>query len=309
MFLVLFSVNLSYGSEPPAVTQADVHSLGEFTLAQTEVFDFTSRRGSVYRIFISEPKGPASVDGYSVLYVLDANANFGTLVEAQRHQSRGRAGLKSTPVVLVGIGYPTEGPYDFKRRTYDLTTPALPENLPRRPGGREWPKSGGADEFLDFIQGELKPHIESRVRIDRSRQAIYGHSFGGLFVLHTLFSRPDAFQNYIAASPSVWWNDYATLKAEKQFSTSVVEFDSRKRLLITLGELELTEDGGPAALLAPTAAKKTFGNTKDFAERLASLEAEQFTFSYREFPGEDHGSVVPFALIESLRFVLNTSAE
>lgn len=309
MFFILVVFSHSDGAEQTATSEARIHSRGAFSLTRTEVFDLTTQRGDVYRIFTAEPLADEPVDGYPVMYVLDANANFGTVVEAYRRQSRGRPGRSPSPMVIIGIGYPTEEPYDFKRRVYDLTPPASDENLPKRPGGRAWPKSGGADEFLSFMQNELKPLVEKRFRIDQSRQSIFGHSLGGLFVLHALFTQPDSFSDYLAASPSVWWNDFAVLNAERQFSSKVSDFSFRKRLLITIGELELTEDLGPAANLPPTTAKEAFGNTKDFSQRLVSMKAENFSASYHEFSGKDHGSVIPFALLESLRFTLNTDSD
>ncbi|HCE8339908.1 TPA: ferric enterobactin esterase PfeE, partial [Pseudomonas aeruginosa] len=40
---------------------------------------------------------------------------------------------------------------------------------------------------------------------------LWGHSYGGLLVLHALFTRPGEFARYAAASPSLWWRDGAIL--------------------------------------------------------------------------------------------------
>ncbi|WP_159884176.1 alpha/beta hydrolase-fold protein [Paenibacillus puerhi] len=74
--------------------------------------------------------------------------------------------------------------------------------LPRRPDGSDWPLHGGAEEFIEFIESELKPLIQSEFFVDRSHQTLIGHSLGGLLVLDVLFSRTSAFQTYIAGSPS-----------------------------------------------------------------------------------------------------------
>jgi predicted alpha/beta superfamily hydrolase len=65
--------------------------------------------------------------------------------------------------------------------------------------------TGGNDAFLSFIIDELKPAIAKATQVDPGRQALFGHSLGGLFVLHALFSRSDAFDTFIAGSPSIWW--------------------------------------------------------------------------------------------------------
>ncbi len=62
---------------------------------------------------------------------------------------------------------------------------------------------GGADDFLAFISADMKPLIESELAIDRGRQARFGHSVGGLFDVHVLFTRPESFESYVATSPSI----------------------------------------------------------------------------------------------------------
>ena len=70
-------------------------------------------------------------------------------------------------------------------RTRDLT----PTKIADRPG-----ETGGADRFLDFFEKELIPAIESRYRTQKFR-VFAGHSLGGLFALHALFTRPELFDD------------------------------------------------------------------------------------------------------------------
>ena len=92
---------------------------------------------------------------------------------------------------------------------------------------------GGADAFLAFIATDVKPLIESELAIDRGRQALFGHSFGGLFVLHVLFTRPESFQSYVAASPSITWGEPAITAAEARFTADPAH--GPIRLLATAG--------------------------------------------------------------------------
>ncbi|WP_258286092.1 alpha/beta hydrolase-fold protein, partial [Escherichia coli] len=62
-------------------------------------------------------------------------------------------------------------------------------------------RTGGADAFLHFVTTTLRSAVAQRCRVDPARQALFGHSFGGLFVLYALAHRPDAFSHWIAASP------------------------------------------------------------------------------------------------------------
>lgn len=246
-----------------------------------------------YRIFIAKPDGPPPAAGFPVLYVLDANAVFGTVVEAVRVQSRRTAATGVVPAIVVGIGYPTDGPFDEGRRILDYTTPADPARLPPRPDGRPWPANGGADAFLRFIEDELKPAIERDFPVDRTRQAIFGHSLGGLFVLHTLFTRPDAFHAYAAVSPSIWWNDGVILDEERRFAAAP---PADIRVLIAVGEREQA----PGSLqLGP---RRMVDDARALAERLSARTGVRVT--HRTLEGENHASVLLPAINHALRVAL-----
>ncbi len=73
------------------------------------------------------------------------------------------------------------------------------------------PRVGGSAAFRAFIADELMPEVERRYRTS-ARRAIVGESLAGLFVLETLFVRPDLFDTYVALSPSLWWNEGALVK-------------------------------------------------------------------------------------------------
>jgi len=159
------------------------------------VRDLVSRSGREYRGFVARPAGPPPPGGFPVLYLLDANATFATVVEAIRLRAPRPEVTGVVPTVVVGIGYPVEGPYDRVRRTLDFTPP-----------GSAQPGTGGADDFLAFLTRELAPEVERSTGADPARRILFGHSLGGFFVLRTLFTAPGAFRGYVAASPSTWWD-------------------------------------------------------------------------------------------------------
>lgn len=184
-----------------------------FLIPGTEQWSFVSCKAKEYRIMVWIPDIPEPAAGFPVVYMLDANAAFGSMVEAVRLLSRGP--YKIEPAIIVGIGYETDEPLDTKRRFYDFTIHADPEELPPRKDTSPWPETGGADEFLEFIERELKPVIERLHPVDRSRQTLFGHSLGGWFVMYVFFKRPQAFTVYAAGSPSIWWkNNYILSLAE-----------------------------------------------------------------------------------------------
>ena len=143
-------------------------------------YDVQSRiNGQTYRLFVALPPNAKPDIAYPPLYVFDANVFFGTAADAVALQTFANV---ISPVIVVGIGYPTEDLNEWRtRRSSDLTpTPSAKPN--------DNNENGGGDAFLRIIEEELKPFVESRYKIDRSRRVIFGMSYGGLLVLHTSFA-------------------------------------------------------------------------------------------------------------------------
>lgn len=283
------------------------------TLSAAEQRTVFSRAGREYRIMVARPSVelPSSAEGYPIIYALDANSCFATLAQVIRSRSYASNSATTVPAIVVGIGYPTELPFDMVRRTYDYTPPADALHLSPRPDGTAWPASGGADEFIDFIDGELMPAIVDEFHADRAQQTLFGHSFGGLFALHALFSRPALFRRIVAASPSIWWNERFILQEEAAFGRQLRTKPIDADLLVTVGALE--QDLTPAEAAAPDREQRAqwkrqnrmLDNARELAGRLASLEAFGLRTTYTEFEGEDHGTVVPAALSRAVTFALS----
>ena len=102
---------------------------------------------------------------YPVLYLLDGQRNFshaaGTL--DLLNQS-----YMAQEMIIIAI--------KNTHRTRDLT-PTYDESY------NEWGISGGADNFLDFIEQELIPYVNKNYRTNNYK-ILSGHSFGGLLVVY-----------------------------------------------------------------------------------------------------------------------------
>ena len=142
------------------------------TIADTTVHDFVPADGGApWRAFLHVPSEPAPEAGWAVLYMTDGNAVIGTAVEAMRAQAFYPLGANVDWGVIVAIGYPVEGAYDPLRRSWDLGPPPGKTYPPFCEGTPEV-RTGGAGQFLAFIEDELKPWVASRTRIDERRQAL-----------------------------------------------------------------------------------------------------------------------------------------
>lgn len=237
-------------------------------LDSTEQWMMKSAEGREYRIMISLPEGDVPhTGGYPVIYLLDGNAYFPAFHAAKRAQERLRGSI------LVAIGYPSDTPLDFERRAFDLSPP--------QPAERNTPPQGGQDLFLAFIEKRLMPEIAGRFEVDADQQSLVGHSFGGMFSIYTLFTRPTLFQHVVAISPSLWWRDRYLLEHERAFF---------KRA--HAGQLDLIHNS-LTLLLAERDLPQSIQDARALQLRLEGLSQYGLRSSFQIEAGEDHTSI-PF---------------
>ncbi|MDG2535891.1 alpha/beta hydrolase-fold protein [Sphingomonas sp. HITSZ_GF] len=267
----------------PALAQTAPAPAPAYVLPGTETFDLTAREGGQgYRIYVSKPTQPAPAGGFPVLYVLDANAFFpGFAGERRIEEFAKEAG---GGVIVVGVGYPHDQVYDIPARTNDLTLPWTA----KWPAGQPVVKTGGNEVFAHFLLDQLRPEIARRYPVDAKRQSLFGHSLGGLFALHMLYTRPDAFEAIIAASPSIWWSDKAILAEEKAFTDRLAAAKPAgpvSRLMLFVGEKD--------PMMIPADAEALNG-------RLAALGLSS---RFEKLAGETHITVPYRAITPTFRFV------
>ncbi|MFO0583689.1 MAG: alpha/beta hydrolase-fold protein [Anaeromyxobacter sp.] len=212
--------------------------------------------GGERQLVVRTPPGYAEGAGlrYPVLYFTDGPANLDPLTAAVRFLERhGRM----PAVLLVGVVH--------KDRTNELT----PTKLAAKDAN--FPTSGGAGALLDHLEKEVMPWVERTYRTAPLR-VLGGHSFGGLFALHALATRPGLFRAFLTVSPSVQWDRWMVL-------------DALEALVKGRPDLEATVftssgDEGPELARGLERLARTLGAAKGV------------TYASKTFPGEDHGSVV-----------------
>ncbi|WP_434518133.1 alpha/beta hydrolase [Pseudomonas sp. NFX1] len=231
-----------------------------------------------YRLWVGKPDRPAPAAGYPVLWMLDGNAALGALDSAQLSKlAAGQAPL------LVAVGYQTDQRIDRAGRTYDYT-PSVPGQAQQRDPLTGQP-SGGVDAFFDLLSQRMRPSVAAVAPIDLQRQTLWGHSYGGLAVLHALFTRPAEFSDYAAASPSLWWRN-GVIVGEAQGLQQRLG-DHRPRLLLMRGGDEPS---------SPRASMKNDGErpAQALIEDLADVQGLQVRFE--RFDGLGHGPMLPASL-------------
>ncbi|HEY0802074.1 MAG TPA: alpha/beta hydrolase-fold protein [Steroidobacteraceae bacterium] len=272
------------------------------TLEGTRQFDFKSTvNGHAYRVKVFVPRTAAPPLGFPVIYVLDGDAFFGTFAEAVRQRAAVR---ELQPAVVVGITYPREDTA-LLRRMYDLSPTQLADD--EKAAVKELPADAefaGADVFYEVIHREIMPRIAQEAHVDAGKSTLFGWSLGGLYVLHILFTHPDAFQTYIALSPSIWWNHQGILAEAPGFERRVKSGEVAPRIFIGVGAFEQSVPRGTlppgfnrAAVAAELRKARMVDNVKKLATRLGTLKnAQGYRIQSRVFEDRTHNSV-PWAAI------------
>ncbi len=197
----------------------------------SEVRKITSAivKGQEYVLQISLPAGYANSNKkYPVVYLMDSQWDF-PLVTALYGQQYYDGFIPE--LIIVGITWGGEHPNPDSLRARDYT----PTNEQRLP------QSGGADKFLSVIKSEIFPFVESNYRIDANDKTLVGCSLGGLFTLYTLFTHPEMFNRYVAASPAYGWGNNALNQSEERYHANAS--NPPAKLFMCVGGVETSVPG------------------------------------------------------------------
>ena len=279
--------------------------------AQVDQFELPHPRGSgSFKISVSRVAHVPEGTKVPVLFVLDGDIGFALAAEIAR--LRGTMGAQPTAMV-VGVGYGVDFAEFAKLRTADLTPPLSA-------AGREalgnmasfiGDDDGGADAFLDFLTDTLAPEVERRYPETSSTDRIlFGHSLGGLFTAYALLTRPGSFTTFLANSPSLWWDGFAILGRLPAFAERLAGLDRKPRVFVGVGgkeqDLPSKVPAGMDMALADVQALVTMSRMVDSVpEFTAALrEAGLADVTHVIYDGEDHGSVIPAAMMRGLCFAV-----
>ena len=215
-------------------------------------------------IMVFTPEGyDQLIESYPVLYVLDGETNFFISTAIVYFLARNQQIPK---MIVVGI------PNVARNRDFTPTTSQQMQN------------SGGADNFISFLDKELTKFIDTNYRT-QGFKVLFGHSLCGMFSVYTLFTDPDLFNSYIAASPFLMYDDeYVINKVEGKL---VNESSLTNQLYMSIGN------------------EPAYFNSLDKLTTLLTTNKSGVNWTLEKYIDEDHGSI-PFRTIsDGLRFVFS----
>jgi hypothetical protein len=195
-------------------------------------------------------------------------------------------------IFVVGIGYKIRDLGDWGAwRTRDLTPTNVPSSDTYWAGvfskfaGRQLEvKTGGAAKFLECIEKEVFPFMESNYRVSATGRGLGGYSYGGLFSLYVLFKRPELFSLYYAGSPSIKYDKGVLYTYEKDYADT--HNDLNATLFMTAGGAE------DSVMIA---------NVNIMAAQLKARNYPGLKVETTVFPDETHMSCVPAAWMRAFR--------
>lgn len=200
---------------------------------------------------------------YPVLYLIDGG------VDQDFHHITGLVQLGSVngttrDVIVVGI--------ETVDRRNELAFPTTDAKLKA-----DYPTAGDSARFRRFIAAEVKPWVERSFRTD-GMDTVMGESLAGLFVVETLLRQPALFDQYIAISPSLWWDHQSLLAA----APPMLPGTAGKTLWLSVAN----EQGMGVA---------------PFADLLRTNAPKGLTWTFAPMPGETHATIYHGASMIALR--------
>jgi hypothetical protein len=241
------------------------------------------------KLMVYVPNGGSDSKSYPVIYLLDGDGHFTSVVGMIEHLSNNSI----IPQMMV-VAIPNTN------RTRDLTPTKAEPNPPMVPEGLS-EQSGGGKNFLSFIEKELFPYIDKNYPTASYRMFI-GHSFGGLFVMDALQDKPHLFQSYISIDPSMWWDNKLLLNS---FKTTDFSDDKYKNKALYMGIANTLEQG-----MDTISVKKANGPMVDhinsiFETRnvLRKMKNDNLNFKSKYYENDNHGSAPLITTYDGLRFI------
>ncbi|NLE01841.1 MAG: hypothetical protein GX640_18405 [Fibrobacter sp.] len=148
------------------------------------------------QVLLPDDYKPGSAEKYEVIYITDGE----WAMDPFSFVYKWAQGENFVPPAII-VSVPNKYINNANQRDRDF----LPVHVPQPA------ISGRAGNFLSFFKNELIPYID-KTYPSNGTSSLYGHSYGGLFVLYALLAEPQLFESYYATDPPFRFNDDYLIK-------------------------------------------------------------------------------------------------
>lgn len=274
--------------------------------AQTHTPISIGHTDSVYSQILKEPRqiwvytpgdnrGPAfAPQRYPVLYLLDGDGHFSSVVGMIQQLTKVNGNSLFPEMIVVGI-LNTD-------RTRDLTPTHIFSDPPMM-GPAFSRTTGGGENFLNFIEKELMPHIEANYPT-QPYKILVGHSFGGLAVMKCLTEHTKLFNAYICIDPSMWYDKERFLEDTKK----ALKEPRYKGVSLYMGYANTIEDPKMTIRQVQTdtsAETRHIRSIIDLDRFLKRQKNNGLRYESKYYENDDHGSVPLITEYDALRFIFD----
>lgn len=213
IFLIFFSlVSISTFAQAKAATKQG-YMIGE----RLEFHSTVLNEDRFLNIYLPHGYSVDSAKTYPLIYLLDGSADEDFLHIAGLVQFGSYPWINMVPEsIVVGIENVD------RKRDFCFPTSIAQDKI-------DFPTTGGSERFIQFMETELQPYIDSAYKVTLEK-TIIGQSLGGLLATEILAKKPDLFDTYIIVSPSLWWDAQSLLNLE------FVVPKTEKRIHVAVGE-------------------------------------------------------------------------
>ena len=252
----MFMTGFVFGQGLPVISSETEFSIGKTIHINSTILE----EERILNIYLPNGYSDDSSKRYPVIYLLDGSKDEDFIHVSGIVQFGSFSWINMIPEsIVVGISN-----VDRKR---DFTYPSQ-----NRLDQKEFPTAGASGKFIEFIEKELQPLIDSAYQTSPVKTLI-GQSLGGLLATEVLFEQPQLFDNYIIVSPSLWWDDENILDRE------VPLLDGVKAVYIA---------GGKEGALMERTAKALYNKLDD-------SENDKLDLFYEFFEDKTHGDILHIA--------------
>jgi len=172
----------------------------EHNLLSDSIYSGILKEERSLKVLLPDTWKPGSAEKYEVIYITDGE----WAMDPFSFVYKWAQGENFVPPAII-VSVPNRYINSANQRDRDF----LPVHVPQPA------ISGGAGNFLSFFKDELIPYID-KTYPSNGTSSLYGHSYGGLFVLYALLSEPQLFESYYATDPPFRFNDDYLIKMAAQ---------------------------------------------------------------------------------------------
>ncbi|GEO04925.1 periplasmic siderophore cleavage esterase IroE family protein [Adhaeribacter aerolatus] len=228
---------------------------------------------------------------YPVVYLLDGNAHFYSVVGMIQQLSSVNGNMICPEMIVVGIPN-TDRMRDLTPSHVDIDPMMNDSNAVRT--------SGGGERFASFLEKELMPYIEKTYPTLPYRTLI-GHSLGGLTVTNLFLNHKDLFNAYIAIDPSMWWDNQKLLSK----AGGLLAQQDYKGKKLFLGIANTMNPGMDTVKVKRDTSPQTqhIRSILTMNNLLQKNKKNGLAYNYKYYSSDSHGSVPLIATYDALHFI------